>query len=504
MKEVDWAIIGLYLAAVIAIGRYFARRQHDTSDFFLGGGKIPWFAVALSVVATLASTVGYLSAPGEVIQHGIGMLVAQLAIPAAIVVIVFVIVPFYRKANVTTAFELIGKRYGRSTRWLSVIIWAYMQVAFLGLVLLLASRIVAAMIGVPEEHRALGVFAIILVIGIASVLYTSSGGMQSVVWTDALQFVILLMGAIVAVAVVSSQTGTGVTDWWQEVSGRTHELPPWISADLATRHTILGVLFFGFIVNIAYAASEQTIVQRYGATRRAVTMMLANYVAGIFVTLLQIALGAALLVFYIRTAGALPEGVESVTDPKFADDAFPYFIEHYLPAGLTGLVIAALLGAAQSTLDSGINSMSAVYSKDVLPLLNRATEAGHELSSARWVTRISGVCVVFMAIVADNLPASNNIVDIAQKVVHLGLGPMGALFLGMMLFRYVGTIAANIALLLGFVSAIFFAFNAAILGNDTTMISPLLIIPASWFITFVGMIVFGLIIRSDPEKAAIP
>ena len=509
MSNLDWIIVVLYLGAIIAVGRYFARRQRNMDDYFRGSGNLPWLAVALSVVASLASTVGYLGTPGEVIQNGIGILIGQLAIPAAILVIVFIIVPFYKRANVTTAFELLGARYGSSTRMLSVIIWAYMQIAFLGLVMLLASRLIADMTGIP-------VLAVILVIGLASVLYTSAGGMQSVVWTDVFQFVILFLGAVVAIGVIAARTDTGPGDWWREMAGQTHDLPPWFSRDLATRHTVLGTLFAGFVINIAYASSEQVVVQRYGATRRAVTMMLANYGVAVIFTLLQIALGAALVVFYLKVPDALPADVGSATDANFADQAFPHFIVHHLPIGLTGMVIAALLGAAQSTVDSGVNSMSAVISTDVIPFiknnefirwLDRIVGVSeiitkylsgwkdNELQSARGSARTVGVGVVIMAIVAENLPGANNIVDIAQKVVHLGLGPLGALFLVTMIVRYVGTAAANISVVGGFSAAVFFAFAK---NDGDNIISPILIIPMSWLVTAVLALLLGMVLQKKP------
>ena len=503
MSSLDWIIVVLYLGAIIAVGRYFARRQRNMDDYFRGSGNMPWLAVALSVVASLASTVGYLGTPGEVIQNGIGILIGQLAIPAAILVIVFIIVPFYKRANVTTAFELLGARYGSSTRILSVIIWAYMQIAFLGLVMLLASRLIADMTGVP-------VLAVILVIGLASVLYTSAGGMQSVVWTDVFQFVILFLGAVVAIGVIAARTDTGPGDWWREMAGQTHDLPPWFSRDLATRHTVLGTLFAGFVINIAYASSEQVVVQRYGATRRAVTMMLANYGVAVIFTLLQIALGAALVVFYLKVPGALPADVGSATDANFADQAFPHFIVHHLPIGLTGMVIAALLGAAQSTVDSGVNSMSAVISTDVVPVIRRWARAGggseiitkylsgwkdNELQSARGSARTVGVGVVIMAIVTENLSGANNIVDIAQKVVHLGLGPLGALFLVTMIVRYVGTSAANLSVVGGFSAAVVFAFAN---DNGDNIISPILIIPMSWLVTLILALLLGMVWQKKP------
>ena len=147
--------------------------------------------------------------------------------------------------------------------------------------------------------------------------------------------------------------------------------------------------------------------------------------------------------------------------------------------------------------------MSAVISRDILPILRKRTENGHELKTARWAARGAGGGVVAMAIVADYLPGSNNIIDIAQKVVHLGLGPMGALFLVAMLAPYAGTIAANAGLLAGVLAAIGFAFHEVIL--DKSLLSPLLIIPMSWVVTLVSVLVLGLVFRSGrgPEGSTL-
>jgi len=471
---IDWTIVAIYLGCVMAVGRYFARRLQSSKDFFLGGRRIPWLAVALSVVASLASTVGYLGDPGEVIQHGIGFLIRLAAIPLAMVFTVFVIVPYFQKSDCTTAFELLGRRFGRRTQLFGVAIWAYMQVAFLGLVLLLASRLIAQMLGIPNVW-------IILVIGIASLVYTSAGGMQSVVWTDVVQFVILAVGAVTTLAVVAIHTHTGPSEWWNQVSGTTHELPPFFSWDFTERHTWAGAIFFGFVVNICYNASDQVVVQRYFATPRPRLMMVANYVAGAAFMVLTLTVGAALLTYYQSIPDALPAGVSDVTSPEFADRAFPHFIANALPVGLTGLVIAALLGAAQSTLDSGVNSLAAVISNDLLGAQKSSPE--DSLHTARRMTRGVGAGVILMAIVVDNLPGTNSIVDIALKVVHLGLGPLGALFLTAMLLKRSGSVAANVAVSVGLVSALWFAFAEVFTGK--AVISPMLILPVSWLVTLI-------------------
>lgn len=475
MSIVDWIVVFTYLGCVMAVGRYFARRQHNSQDFFVGGRRMPWLAVALSVVASLASTVGYLGDPGEVIQHGIGFLIRLAAIPLALWFTIAFIVPYFQKAECTTAFELLGQRFGRRMQLFGVVVWAYMQVAFLGLVLLLASRLIAQIIDIPNVW-------VILVIGTASLLYTSAGGIQSVIWTDVVQFVILASGAVVTLVVVAIETQTGPGVWWAEVSGATHELPPIFSWDFTERHTWVGAIFFGFVVNICYNASDQVVVQRYFATPRARLMMVASYVAGAAFTILTLAVGAALLSYYQTVPNALPSGVEEVMSEEFADKAFPHFIATALPMGLTGLVIAALLGAAQSTLDSGVNSLAAVLLNDVLAPAKRTAE--ENLQTARRMTRYVGAGVIAMAMLVDNLPGTNNIVDTAQKVVHLGLGPLGGLFLVAMFFPTASRTAAHAALWSGLVAAVFFAFARQLSGRE--VLSPLLIIPVSWLVTLVA------------------
>lgn len=498
IHAVDWVVVGVYLVGIATLGRYFARRQRNTQDFFLGGRQIPWMAVALSVMASLASTVGYLGDPGEVIQHGVGILWRQVGLPFGAMVTIFVIVPYFQRAKVTTAFELLRTRFGRKTERLGVAIWAYMQVAFLGLVLLLASRLIAQMTGLHN-------WLVIAVIGAASLLYTSAGGMRSVVWTDVIQFCILASGAVVTLAVVGWKTGTGFPSWWHEVSAGTHELPPLFSWDLTVRHTVVGAILFRLVIDFSYNTSEQVVVQRYFATPRARLMMLANYVVGACFTLLITFVGAALLVYYHNVEGALPEEVADVTDPDFADRAFPYFIANHLPIGLTGLVIAALLGAAQSTIDSGLNSLTAVVSRNIVPVNRREKSEQSELKFARRVTRSIGVGVIMMAILADSIPGTNNIVDIAQKLVHLGLGPMGAVFFVAMFLPYVGERAINGSLVLGVLWALlyacdWFSMDIYLTGEKAgwTSISPLLLVPGSFLVTIVfavGSVILRQFIR---------
>jgi SSS family solute:Na+ symporter len=334
----------------------------------------------------------------------------------------------------------------------------------------------------------------ILIIGLASVFYTSAGGLQSVVWTDALQFMLMATGAVATLVVVAFQTGIGPVEWWYEIARQNHDSLPLVSWDVTHRHTWLGTIFFGLIVNLCYNASDQVIVQRYFATRQARTMMIANYVAGVTLSLLLAAVGATLVVYYQVFPSQLPAGIPDVTSPNFADKAFPHFIVTGLPVGLTGLVIAALLGAAQSTLDSGVNSLAAVFSKNLRPTCKDHDSVTAELSRARWATRVIGGGIILMAIIADNLPGANNIIDVAQKFVHLGLGPMGALFMVAMSLKCVNTSAAVLSLLIGIASAIFFAFSDSLIGRP--LISPILIIPSSWLITLFVAVSFGTIFQA--------
>jgi SSS family solute:Na+ symporter len=257
-------------------------------------------------------------------------------------------------------------------------------------------------------------------------------------------------------------------------------------------------MMFGFVVTLSYACSDQVVVQRYAATRKAVTMMFSNYVVSISYIALLVMVGASLLLYYLRVPGAMPAG-ESIADPRFTDRAFQYFIVHFLPTGATGLVMAALFGAAQSTLDSGINSLSAVISNDIVPALGRSFDERDSLRAARWATRGVGVGVMVMAIAVDNLPGSNNIVDVAQKVVHLAFGPMGALFIVAMFVRYVGALAVNIALVIGVLCAGIFAFHDVITGRG--IISPILIIPGSWLITLVAAMLLGIFNRATDDRS---
>ena len=325
---------------------------------------------------------------------------------------------------------------------------------------------------------------------------TSNGGIQSVIWTDALQFVTLAVGAVLTLLIIGLRTGTGPADWASQVFAKTGGLPPIASFDLTERHTIVGTMMFGFVVTLSYACSDQVVVQRYATTKKAVTMMLANYLLSVCYIGLLAMVGAGLLLYYMNVPGALPEG-ESLSSAEFADRSFQHFIVNFLPVGVTGLVMAALFGAAQSTLDSGINSLSAVFTNDMLPAFNKGVEcsAKGQLEAARWVSRAVGVIVILMAMAVDRMPGSNNIIDIAQKVVHLAFGPLGAVFIIAMFLPRTGTIAVNSALAVGVIAAGFLAFQDVV--TEQRIISPILIIPGTWLITLACAVVLGFLFRVD-------
>ena len=233
LQPIDYIIVFVYMTGMMCVGVYFARRQTNIQDFFVGGRRMPWLATGLSLIATLMSTLTYLGAPGEMIKHGIGQSVALLALPFSFAVVGFLWVPFYMRLNLTSAYEYLERRFGTGARILGVTLYLYMRFVWMGTIVFTASRAVAEITqdtapqaifklsgGLIEFNSGGWFYFVLISTGIVSTLYTMLGGIAAVIWTDVVQFVVLFIGAVATLLIIGVDTGTGPVTWFREVTSR--------------------------------------------------------------------------------------------------------------------------------------------------------------------------------------------------------------------------------------------------------------------------------------------
>jgi SSS family solute:Na+ symporter len=441
----DFAVVVLYILVTLGIVVWASRRQHDTEDFFLGNRRLPWLAVGLSIMATLLSSLTYVGLTGEVVKNGIAGFMMQLAIFPAALIVIPVFIPFFMRLRFTSAYEYLEHRFDYRTRLLGGGLFLLLRVGWVSMVMYTGSLALAEMTG-------WNLYAVIFVLGIAATLYTCFGGLEGVVWTDALQALMLFGGAAAIVLYVWLDTGDGPLAWWESAGqySSAHAKTEWFSFDPMKRMTLGTSLIAGFFWQICTHCSDQVVLQRYASTpslAAARKSYLANIVSVLSITSLLMVSGLALLYFYVQHPELLPAGAKPV---EVGDKLMPHFFAHQLPLGFGGLILANFLCDAMQTLVSGVNSVTAVASQDILEhsRLRHSRKFAHtnqgRLATARVLTVALGLTTTLIALGAARLAEGSgmNIFDLMPPAFNVFLGPLGALFLiGMFQPRVTATTA---------------------------------------------------------------
>lgn len=418
MTSLDWLILASYLGLTLGLSLWLARSQHTAADYYVGGRRLPWWALAVSILATQSSANSFIGIPAYVaLVPGGGMtwLQYELALPLAMVLVMLVIVPVLRGLGVISVYEYLERRFDRPTRLALGGIFLLSRGLATGVALYAAALLVQVCTGLP-----LG-WAIVMTGGL-TVVYDTLGGMRAVVWTDVIQMVVLLGGLLMC----------GLIAWQlaNEPAGR-----PWLAepARLAAIEWAHGVgdgaraPFWGFVAGglvlyVSYYGVDQTQAQRTlaaGSVAAAQRALLLNGLARFPLTLAYATLGILLAMVLARQ----PALMASIPEHR-PDLLVPRFIESHVPSGARGLLVAAILAAAMSSLDSALNSLSASTLRDFVEPHLGATRA---LKAGRIVTAIWGVAIMSFAALASSF--SSSVVESINRVGALFYGPLLAAFL---------------------------------------------------------------------------
>ncbi len=459
LQFIDWLIIAAYGMSTLGLGWYYGRRQRSTREYFVGSGDMPWFLIGVSLFATLLSTITYLSIPGEVLGKGPLYLTSLLALPFVYLIVGYGILPVYMRFRLTSAYELLEMRLGLSVRLLGAFMFLSLRLVWMSLLVYLAAKAMSVMMGVDEGWIPL----IVLATGFVAVLYTSLGGLRAVVITDFLQTVLLFGGALVVIAVITYEQGGFA--WFPRQWQAHWDAQPLISFDPGTRLTVFGTVLSITTFYVCTAAGDQVSVQRFMSTRDACAARRAFLtqlcVAALITTTLAV-VGLALLGYIQAHAGMLPPEM-SIADK--ADSIYPWFIAFHLPMGISGLVVAAMFAAAMSSIDSGVNSITAVVMTDLLDRFGYRpqTEKGRVVA-ARCLAFTIGAVVVVGSSFMDNVPG--NITAITGKTTNLLVTPLFALFFFAVFAPKTRPAAVWAGWAVGVTTAALIAFSGPLFGYD--------------------------------------
>jgi solute:Na+ symporter, SSS family len=462
LDKLDFIIIALYLAGITLFGLRFRKRQRTLRDYFLADRNIPWWAIALSIVAAETSTLTIISIPGLAYDTNMTFLQVILGYLLGRVIISFVLLPHYFRGELYTAYQLIERRFGQRLRSLTAGLFLLTRAAAEGVRVYAVSIVVAIALGTGE-------IASIAIITALTLIYTFEGGLAAVIWTDVVQTVIYVGGTLVGVFTIAHLVPGGWTAIHSAAANagklRVFDFAP----DFWRPYTFWAGLIGGTFFTIASHGTDQLIVQRLLAARnqrQSAKALISSGVAIFFQFALFLIVGVMLFTFY-HTPSA---------DFGKPDRIYPSFIVRQMPHGISGLLIAAILAAAMSNLSAALNSLSSTSIIDFY--LHR-----HPQVDERRRVRLSRFATLFWALVLFSLAVLSlhkvgRVVEVGLQIASVAYGALLGVFLLGVLTRRANQNGAMVGMFGGFVAELFISLRTSV--------------PWTWYVAIGTVVTFGV------------
>jgi solute:Na+ symporter, SSS family len=414
IRAIDLLIVVLYLAGITLFGLHFRGKGDSLRSYFLAERTIPWWAISLSIVAAETSTLTIISIPGLAFTGDFGFLQLVMGYLVARVVLCLLFLPAYFHGELLTAYQLIDRRFGPKLHKVTAAVFLLTRAAAEGVRLYAISILIGIAIGTSD-------IASIVIITVLTLLYTIKGGMAAVIWTDVMQMFIYIGGSIAALWALGHQVpgGWGMIHQVGQAAGKFTVFH--FALNLTTTYTFWTGLIGGCFLIMASHGTDQLMVQRLLAAknlRESRLALLSSWVVVALQFLLFLCVGAGLFVYYTRVAPG--------TKFSSPDRIFPAFIVDHMPAGLSGLIIAAVLAAAMSNLSAALNSLSSTTVVDFYMKL-RPNAAGRERSN------VSHISTLFWAVALCSLAfisrGSKHVVEVGLSIASVAYGSLLGVFL---------------------------------------------------------------------------
>ena len=445
MGPLDGIIIVVYLVAVTAFGLNFRKRQRTLKDYFLGDRNIPWWAITLSIVAAETSTLTIISVPGLAYDKDFGFLQLVIGYLAGRVIICYVLIPQYFRGELFTAYQLIERRFGERLRSLTAGLFLLTRAAAEGVRVFAVAIVVRIALGpwlggVSDFGRDLAAIGVVTML---TLIYTFEGGLAAVIWTDVVQLGIYVAGTIVGFFTIIHLVPGG----WATIhsvagaAGKFHVFD--FSWNFYKTYTFWSGLIGGAFLTTASHGTDQLIVQRLLAARSEAQSKLALLFSGIVVFFqfaLFLLIGAMLFVFYKLNPPA-------IAFPR-TDAIFPTFIVNFMPIGVRGLLISAILAAAMSNLSAALNSLSSTSVIDFYSRIRPGVSDQTRLKLSRVITIGWGIILFLLALLARH---GGKVVEVGLAIASVAYGALLGVFLLGVLTRRANEAGAMAGMLIGFV-----------------------------------------------------
>ncbi len=485
----DFIVLAAYLVGTTILGVWLGRNQKDSKDYFVAGHAIPWWAVLFSVVATETSALTFISIPGLAYTTNLGFLQIAAGYVVGRIVVAYTLLPRYYQGELVTAYALLEKRFGVGTRRFASIIFLVTR-AFADSVRVFATAIPIALILGPSVPPQYVMPVAILVLGALTLIYTYHGGMRAVVWTDVLQTSVYLLGGLSAVYLL----GKGVSGGWGAIlsqanaAGKLRVIDVYFGFDKP--YTLFAGLIGGAFLSMASHCADQVIVQRLLAAQSLKESRKALIGSGIAVFIqfsLFLMIGIGLYAFYQARPFAVPDSI------------FPTFVVDSMPAGLRGLIVAAVLAATMSAHSGAMNSLAASTTHDIyLPLSGRRADDPRTLKMAKLFTLFWGAILLIAALLYKQ--QGTPVVVIALSIASFTYGALlGGFFLGMLWQRAIQR-DAILGMAVGIIAMSFVVFAKPMMlkfPSLTAALTPISHIAFPWYVLIGTSFTMGVAILSS-------
>ncbi|MBT9332591.1 sodium:solute symporter [Paracidobacterium acidisoli] len=418
LRAIDLLLVGVYLAGITLFGLRFRKGgERSLRSYFLADRNVPWWAIALSIVAAETSTLTIISVPGLAFTGDFGFLQLAMGYLLGRVVICILFLPRYFRGDLLTAYQLIGQRFGPRLQRLTALLFLVMRAAAEGVRVFAVAIVVGVVLGTGD-------IASIAILSVLTLLYTFEGGMAAVIWTDVVQMILYVLGSLIALWTVCSKIPGG---WSALIAGASaaHKLTVLhFSWSIVQTYTFQAGIIGGCFLTMASHGTDQLMVQRLLAAKNLRQSQLALLSSGLVVFFqftLFLLIGAGLFVYYQRL------GAASALSPSLsADRLFPAFIVHDMPAGIAGLMIAAVLAAAMSNLSAALNSLSSTTVVDFYAPRHPEADDRRKTHLSRIMTVVWAVVLFVLAMLSRR---GGHVVEIGLSIASVLWGAMLGVFL---------------------------------------------------------------------------
>lgn len=478
LPVIDLLVIAFYLMGMIGIGVYFSRKKQSTDQFTKASGHIPGWVLGISLYATFLSSNTFLGVPGKSFGENWNAFVFSLSMPFAAWIAAKYFVPFYRKTGEVSAYTHLEHRFGPWARTYAMVCFVLTQLARMGSIFFGIALTLQALTGIDMS-------TIMIVSGACIIIYTILGGIEAVIWTEVVQAILLTAGALLVLGLIVAGMDDGVADIIAIGKADNKFSLGSLSLSDFSSSTFWVIFLYGFFINLNNFGIDQNYVQRYhtaSSQKEASSGIWLCVYCYLPISLIFFFIGTALYAYFqqhpelidvVKAQAALEKGVpvQSLQPADYGDKVLPHFMVTKVPVGLTGLIIAAIMSAAMSTISSGMNASATVFLKDIYQrYINPQVGPKKQMVVLYVATGAVGVFSIGAGILMIGVAS---ILDIWWLLAGIFAGGMLGLFLLGIISRSTGNAVAKISTILGILVILWMTFSYLIPERYEALRNPL-------------------------------